>query len=183
MIATYDEVLNQARGLGEQRHPAAGLEQHAAYANSVAYGVTGMSGGFGGPSMREHQCSRVISNQGGAGTLTFDSAAELLDSLCYGPMTTDIARMRTEECCFDDSEADLKAAAALLVLDPGQLWLHDHAARNQSMRDTLRAWATNPPGSTVWAESEMAMMGVLTQLQPGPPHRLRGADLVAVATA
>lgn len=116
MPEEYDAVLDRARRLGEERHPGAPAAHHAAFANSVAYAVTGWSGGYGGPSMREHWCSRLVAPHRGLEGLTFDRAVEICEQACYGPLTRDIARMLAEEegRCFDDAPGEQEEAERLL---------------------------------------------------------------------
>ena len=102
----HDNVLNKARVIAEERHPGASSCRHAAFANSVAYLVTGFSGGFGGPSVREHVASGLIRN----GKMIFERAVEALigqDGLIFGPLT-DLHRFCWEnEHCFNDDPADV----------------------------------------------------------------------------
>lgn len=114
----YDDIPKQAMALGEKRHPDALDEHHGAFANSVAYLVTGMSGGYGGPSMREHAASRVGHTAGLVGTCTFDEAVVAVEEVCYGPLTLAIAEMFEEENCFDDATSEIAAAKELLRRRP-----------------------------------------------------------------
>ncbi len=102
----YEVILSRARQLGEERHPGAPAEHHSAFANSVAYAVTGASGGYGGPSMREHWCSRLIAREGIAGELDFEHAVAICEQACYGPLTVQTARMLAAEHCFDDAPGE-----------------------------------------------------------------------------
>lgn len=111
----YDKVLNQAMELGKDRHPDAPSQHHATFANSVAYLVTGMSGGFGGPSMREHWASRVGNEKGQVGAFSFDEAVETLEACCFGPLTIGHASMLNCEHCFDDAPGEVEEARRLLL--------------------------------------------------------------------
>jgi len=111
----YKAVLRRARQLGEERHPAAPAEHHAAFANAVAYAVTGCSGGgFGGPSMREHWCSRLVLAEVIPGEADFQHAISICERACYGPLTIEIARMLVLEHCFDDAPGEQEEALRLL---------------------------------------------------------------------
>ena len=114
----YDQILTQAHELGEQRHPDAPAHHHAAFANSVAYGVTGASGGFGGPSMREHWSSRLLHNAGMPGQIDFDCSVKLVEDACYGALTLEMAQMLECEYCFDDAPGEQEEAQRLLSAPP-----------------------------------------------------------------
>ena len=112
----HDSFLQRAYDYGKARHPDAPIEHHEAFANSVSYAMTGMSGGFGGPSMREHYASRMIIQEFGvrSGRCTFEQAVNLLDKYCYGSLTKDIAWMITTECCFDNAPGEEALAYSLI---------------------------------------------------------------------
>ena len=107
----YNNVLDRAMKLGQERHPAAPVQHQAAFANSVAYLVTGMSGGFGGPSMREHAAGRARCGE----RLGFDDAVAECEVVCYGPLTTAIAAMVNCEHCFDDAPGEVEEAHKILA--------------------------------------------------------------------
>ena len=111
----HDEVLDRAMKLGKERHPEAPQHHHAAFANTVATLITGWSGGYGGPSMREHWASRVAYSKG-ASEFNFEAAVEAVDEACYGSLTVDHARMLEEEHCFDDAPGETEAAERLLAM-------------------------------------------------------------------
>lgn len=111
----YNAILEKAMVLGKERHPDAPAEHHAAFANSVAYAVTRMRGGYGGPSMREHWASRVVASSFGGQSCSFEQAADLLDECCYGPLTMQQALMLEVENCFDDAPGEQEAARKLLA--------------------------------------------------------------------
>jgi len=56
----YSDVLERAMAWASENHPNASSQKKAAFANSVAYAVTGASGGYGGPSVREHAACRIV---------------------------------------------------------------------------------------------------------------------------
>ncbi len=111
----YDEALTQAMELGKAKHSDAPQHHHAAFANSVAYLVTGMSGGYGGPSMREHQASRIGHSQGQVGAYSFEDAVKAVEDCCYGPLTFDHATMLEDEHCFDDAPGEQDQAQQMLA--------------------------------------------------------------------
>ncbi|MFB6225565.1 MAG: hypothetical protein ABEI13_03870 [Candidatus Paceibacteria bacterium] len=112
MAKVLENVFEQARKEGERRYPNADDAQHMAFANSVAYLVSGWSGGYGGPSMREHLACRAKHDM--VENCTIEQAMEAVDHICYGELTLDHARMLEGECCFDDSAEDLNQAYELL---------------------------------------------------------------------
>jgi len=113
----YDQLLQQARALIEERKPDASAHRKAAFANSVASVVTGVSGGFGGPSVREHIADQLLGRRG----LSFDQAVEELlkeDGLIFGPLRQEHFDFWSEQgdICFDDDPMDL----AVLNGDPSR---------------------------------------------------------------
>ena len=111
----YSAILERALVLGKERHPGAPSQHHAAFANSVAYAVMRMSGGYGGPSMREHWASRIIASAFGGRSCSFEQAIDLLDECCYGPLTVQHACMLDCEYCFDDAPGEVEQARKLLA--------------------------------------------------------------------
>ncbi|MEK7452632.1 MAG: hypothetical protein AAB614_00170 [Patescibacteria group bacterium] len=112
----YDEVLKLAMKLGKERHPEAPQHHHAAFVNSVQTLVTGWSGGFGGPSMREHWACRVAKAKDTVGQFSFDDAVTAVEEACYGQLTLDHANMLEEEHCFDDAPGEVETAQWLLAM-------------------------------------------------------------------
>lgn len=110
----YTETLERAMALGREKYPKAPAQHHAAFANSVAYMVTGWSGGYGGPSMREHWTSRLAHKAGTPGDISFEKAVEICEEACYGPITMEIAQMLDWEHCFDDAPGEQEAARQML---------------------------------------------------------------------
>lgn len=94
----HQDVLQRARLLAEERRPDASAQKHAAFANSVAEMVTGVSGGYGGPSVREHVVGRMY----GSVRCSFEEATELLlddKGPIFGPLT------EQHEFCWDSDES------------------------------------------------------------------------------
>lgn len=108
-INNYSEILKQAFELGKQKHPDAPNQHHAAFANSVACFVTGASGGYGGPSVREHAAERLGSSHKPMGGWEFEEAVKFCTEPCYGEMTELHYALFREEHCFDDAPQDLEA--------------------------------------------------------------------------
>lgn len=115
MDDNYDAVLESALALGREKHPDAPAEHHSAFANSVAELVTGWSGGYGGPYMRQHL---AVQKGYAAGLIncSFEAAVEVAEKPCFGPVTLEHACMLEEEECFDDTSDDIEAARQLLAL-------------------------------------------------------------------
>ena len=100
-IAYYDRVLVQAHSWAKKAHPAASPQRWAAFANSAAYLLTGLSGGYGGPSVREHAACRLPR------TSDFDEACRLVDPVVFGPLTDVHRSLWKQECCFEDDPEDM----------------------------------------------------------------------------
>jgi len=110
----YSEILEYAYAYGKAKFSEVNDAYHAAFANSVAYIVTGWSGGYGGPSMREHWATRVA-HQRNLGSASWEHIYDVVEDICYGPMTKDIAKMMTLESCRDDSSQDTEDAKQMLA--------------------------------------------------------------------
>ena len=80
--------------------------------------MTGASGGYGGPSIREHLASRLTIGKfgSGVGRCTFEQATELLDECCYRQLTLQYALMLRDEHCFDDAPGEVEIAHGLLAV-------------------------------------------------------------------
>ncbi len=111
----HGKILEQAMALGKERYSNAPGKCHAAFANSVAYIMTGMAGGFGGPSMREHWAGRVAHSKGLVGNCSFEQAVEVAEGVCFGPLSYEIALMLEVEYCFDDAPNEQEEARQLLA--------------------------------------------------------------------
>lgn len=119
MDEDYKQVLERALALGRERHPDTPAEHHGAFANSVAYCITGYSGGFGGRSMREHLARRTAHARSVVGSCDFDTAVEVVEGICYGPLTLEHAQILENEDCFDDAPGEVEAARLLLATEQG----------------------------------------------------------------
>lgn len=125
-----NQILEKAKKWGQKRHPRSPMQRHAAFANSVVYLVTGSSGGYGRPSIREHAVSWALAGDGfnalvsttNLGDLTiqfpdgriprpgqwdFDRACQFADPIVYGPLPAIASRIVQQEYCFDDDPDDL----------------------------------------------------------------------------
>jgi hypothetical protein len=129
------DPLEKAMEWARLNHLAASNQHKAAFANSVSYLVTGGSGGYGGPSLREHLVSwslagasasvETIAIAGEAMTLlipdgsvqkpgqwSFDAAIAFCDPLCFNPAIKYkklLIQISEREHCFDDDLEDLKS--------------------------------------------------------------------------
>ena len=121
----YGKILEKAMKEGQQRHPKASRYHQAAFANSVAYLVTGASGGYGGPSIREHAVSWALAGDGTndtsqgltvqypdgrvprAGEWNFQQACDFADPICFGVLPATAERIYKDEPCFDDDPEDI----------------------------------------------------------------------------
>jgi len=110
-MADYNEILEKARALIEKEKPGASAHKKAAFANGVAYLTTGWSGGYGGPSVREHAVNSVVSRLGIPGEIEFDAAVKELikdDGVVFGPITDLHRDIYENDHCFDDDPEDLR---------------------------------------------------------------------------
>lgn len=100
------DVLERAMVIAKERRADRSPQLLAAFANSVQTLVTGWSGGYGGPSVREHVACRLRT-----GEHTFEQAVELLireDGPIFGPLTDLHRYCWKEEHCFDDDPSDVE---------------------------------------------------------------------------
>ena len=104
---SYENILKESLKFAKDKYPDASPKQWAAYANSKAYINTRISGGYGGPSMREHYACLTIKSD-------TPYAEKKLQEICFGKMTHEIARMLENEHCFNDSMEDLEEARRFL---------------------------------------------------------------------
>ena len=118
----YEDVLEAALDYAEKHFPRKSKEQRHAFANAVAYGQTGWTGGRGGPSMRQWWAEAVLDRDGDPGRMSTDAARKMIEGICFGPLTVDIARMSVvhRDRCFDDPPGETEAAALLLQKKAGR---------------------------------------------------------------
>lgn len=130
---TWGDVWQIAYDWAIANHPTQSLHHRAAFANSVAYLVTGASGGSG-PSMREHLVSWSLARGGEISSLALgDEAITVLhpdgtlpmagqwriedaiahcSPLCFDPAEKylkTLLQIQEREYCFDDDPADIEA--------------------------------------------------------------------------
>ena len=108
-MALYSKYLEDALHYAQTKFTSAPIEHQRSFANSVAHALTGMTGGYGGPSMREHLAARKSSRFDRL-TSTFKDACKLLEACCFGPITDEHAKIFVIEHCFHDTEEDTKTA-------------------------------------------------------------------------
>lgn len=128
------DYLKSAMDWAIEHHPDSSLYHRCAFANSVAYLVTGFSGGYGRPSLREHLCSWSLAGPNGfvnaievsgeamsaiypdgsiprAGRWSFEAALEHCAKLCFSPAAdyrSQLLQILEREHCFDDDPIDLE---------------------------------------------------------------------------
>lgn len=138
----FDELLEGARQIVEERKPNASSHKKAAFANTAAEVVTGVSGGYGGPSVRQHVAVHMLGGRG----MSFDDAVEELlkdDGLIFGPLQQAHHDFWAEQSdiCFDDDPSDVRFSTAIR-----------HSTRRQadlnSARFRLEVKGTQP--ESVW---------------------------------
>ena len=125
-----EQVLRKAINYAIAHHPDSSQQHRAAFANSVGYFVTGWSGGYGGPSIREHLCSHALVGDGEnllrntrfgkitisfpdgrlprAGEWEFDRAIAFCEPICFGQLSRHAIKIVVTEHCFDDDPSDLE---------------------------------------------------------------------------
>lgn len=121
----YDQILEQAMEVAKTKSD--NPYHCGAFANSVAYLVTGWSGGYGGPSIREHLCSHFLAGDGEnvfsqelgltvqypdgrypqPGSWSFDRAVGFCSPICFGKLSRYALKVVTMEYYFDDDPEDL----------------------------------------------------------------------------
>jgi hypothetical protein len=124
------DFLEKAKDWGEKNYPNKSNHRLAAFANSVQYLCTGFSGGYGGPSIREHAVSWALAGDGSnhqvesnlgkitiqfpdgrlpaAGEWGFKEACEFAAPICFGNLPAVAGRIYREESCFDDDPQDIR---------------------------------------------------------------------------
>jgi hypothetical protein len=127
-----EDVLKSAIEWAGLNYPNSSLHHRSAFANSVQYFVAGNSGGFGGPSLREHLCSWSLAGVNGsvnaieiadeamtaiypdgslprAGEWNFEDAIVHCARLCFSPASdhrSQLIQIMEREYCFDDDPKD-----------------------------------------------------------------------------
>ena len=124
-IDKFDEYLENALKLGRDKYPEAHHSRHSAFANSVTYLLTGASGGYGGPSMREHAVSWSLSGDGYQEFIRTNGGVKIVmqfpdgrikmpgeweyaedcafaEPICYGKLPLICKKIYILEHCFND---------------------------------------------------------------------------------
>lgn len=153
----YQEVLERAMTWARKNRPKASPERHAAFANSVAYAVTGASGGYGGPSVREHAASRVI-HRLASDTRPIITGKQLTEMFERGEATLELAVEPVETNAGDSSRArgfiGYDQAVEVLGAEDGVIFgpltnLHRHCWQNEYCfnddPEDLRALSSSRP--------------------------------------
>jgi hypothetical protein len=133
-VLVMEDVLKNALDWAIEHHKDSSLAHRCAFANSVQYLITGMSGGFGGPSLREHLVSWSLAGANGSvnaievggeamtaiapdgslprsGQWTFEDAVKHCVPLCFEPAEKyrdRLLQIQEREYCFDDDPKDLE---------------------------------------------------------------------------
>jgi len=123
----YEQIWQQAYKYGESKyHTATNAKKHA-FANSVAYLVTGASGGAG-PFLREHAVTWSLLGDGerkgiwhfpdgripSAGEWEFEKACQFAESICFSEKLPAICKVISQnEYYFDDDHNDLMQLAQM----------------------------------------------------------------------
>jgi len=104
----FDEYLELAKKFIEEKKPNESQQKKDAFTNSVPYVLLGISGGYGGPSVREHS-SNILKRK--KSNWTFEEVCtELIkdDGLIFGPIKNIHRIIFENEYCFDDDPEDIK---------------------------------------------------------------------------
>lgn len=132
----YPPILETAMRIAQAEQPEAGVYRQAAFANSVAYLCTGWSGGYGGPSIREHTTCKVgVSRYRNAGEWSFEDACRFTARWCFGRMNFQHRVCVDGEHCFGDDPQDVEILRKIRI--PSRVWL----ARKELERFQLEATA------------------------------------------
>jgi hypothetical protein len=110
MYDMFQQVLADALAWAKKKYAGASPQKLAAFANSVAYGMTGWAGGYGGPSVREHVAGNMLRQKVLlTPNLSFEEACAEVEGLVFGPLTPAHQAVFKREHTFDDDPADLEA--------------------------------------------------------------------------
>jgi hypothetical protein len=103
----------RARTWGEQEHPDASPQHHAAFVNAATYALFRFTGRYGGPSVREHAASTVL-NESDVADWAQRPREELyrfLEPVVYGSVSDIHIKtwVMLKDICFDDDPTDIEA--------------------------------------------------------------------------
>jgi hypothetical protein len=118
------DFLTKAMDWAKSNRPDSSIQHKCAFANSVQYLCTGASGGFGGPSLREHLCAWSLGTVGAIevageamttitpGNLPMPGGWTLEDAIDHCAAVSDyrdlLIQINEREYCFDDDPADME---------------------------------------------------------------------------
>lgn len=102
---SHQGYLRTALDWAREHYPTASPERHSAFANSVAYVLTGMACGRGGPSVREYVAVEIRHQPNPPTTL--GEAIMRVAASVFGPLTDAHREAWQREHCFDDDPNDL----------------------------------------------------------------------------
>ena len=119
------DTLKIALDWAKKYQPEASVFKQCAFANSVHYLITGYSGGYGGPSIREHLCSWALAGDGEivpgnitmiipdgrlprAGDWKLKRAIAFCQPICFGVLSRQALKVVEREHCFDNDPDDLR---------------------------------------------------------------------------
>lgn len=114
-----EEVESASRTWGQEHHPDASEQHHAAFMNSVVYALFRFTGRMGGPSVREHAASAALNGEKTPTAQEWVAKPrkdlyEFLDPIIYGPIQDLHIRswITMKDICFDDDLADIESLNA-----------------------------------------------------------------------
>lgn len=113
-----ENVLQIALRWCEEHQQNQSINRKCAFANSVENLVTGLCGGFGGPSLRQHLCTHRSIKIKPAGKWTFQEAVEFCEPLCFKPAELFLSELQwiyENEKCFDDDPEDIEAVQGKII--------------------------------------------------------------------
>lgn len=126
-VSSEENLLSKAMAWAKENKADSSMAHKCAFANSVQYLVSGWSGGYGGPSLREHLVSWALSGPNGrnegmiqfpdgslpsAGEWEYEKAIAFCAPLCFEPAEKyreKLLQIMEVEHHFDDDPVDLKA--------------------------------------------------------------------------
>ncbi len=113
-----DAFVERAFREAQKKMPNHSMAKHAALANALASVLTGISGGYGGPSVREYVAEQVLREKVDVDSpLAYKSAMQILldpKGPIYGPVTQQHLVYWCEYDNFDNDPDDIEALQKLL---------------------------------------------------------------------
>ena len=102
-VELFEDTLSRALRVADEEHGDAHPYKRAAFANAVTYVLTGLAGGYGGPSVREHVACQCVPRLN-----SFKEACERVSPWVFGPLTDAHRVVWKSEYCFQDDPADVE---------------------------------------------------------------------------